>query len=328
MADLLPVGNVIEAEEHAEDTDSAYGDELSSYTNSLTSSALNYKWEHGRRYHGFREGTYNFPNDEREQDRYDIMHAVLVTAMGDKHFLAPLSPNTSRILDIGTGTGIWAIEVGDMFPSAEVIGNDFSPIQPQWVPPNVIFEVDDVESEWEYSRPFSFIHSRYMAGSIADWPRLMHQCYKHLEPGGWVEFQDFDLRNYSQDDSIPPGNKLLELYNNIIEACEKIGRTGCPGPNFEAWVEEAGFVNVHHETFKLPVGPWPKDERLKRVGAFNLVQLREGLEAFSLALFTKALGWSVEDVQVFLTEVRRDILKKSVHMMHEFHVVYAQKPET
>ena len=46
------------------------------------------------------------------------------------------------------------------------------------VPPNVSFEVDDVESEWQYSQPFDFIHSRYMAGSIADWPRLMRQCYK------------------------------------------------------------------------------------------------------------------------------------------------------
>lgn len=41
-----------------------------------------------------------------------------------------------------------------------------------------MFEVDDVESEWQYSRPFDYVHSRYMAGSIADWPRLMSQCYK------------------------------------------------------------------------------------------------------------------------------------------------------
>jgi methylase of polypeptide subunit release factors len=39
-----------------------------------------------------------------------------------------------KILDVGTGTGIWAIDAGDLFPSAEVIGVDLSPIQPNWMP--------------------------------------------------------------------------------------------------------------------------------------------------------------------------------------------------
>ncbi|KIW10107.1 hypothetical protein PV08_11067 [Exophiala spinifera] len=168
-----------EANEPSEDADSAYGgDELASYATSLSYSVTDYKYEHGRRYHSFREGIYNFPNDEEEQERQDIMHEVFLTAMGGHFYLAPLTEDLGRVLDIGTGTGIWAIQIGDTFPSAVVIGNDLSPIQPQWVPPNVKFEVDDVESEWPYSQPFDYIHSRYMAGSIADWPRLMYQCYK------------------------------------------------------------------------------------------------------------------------------------------------------
>jgi hypothetical protein len=35
--------------------------------------------------------------------------------------------------------------VGDLFPAANVLGIDLSPIQPEWVPPNVRFMVDDVE---------------------------------------------------------------------------------------------------------------------------------------------------------------------------------------
>lgn len=55
---------------------------------------------------------YNFPNDEREQDRYDLMHEVFVAGMGDKLFFAPVNGEVSRVLDIGTGTGIWAIQLG------------------------------------------------------------------------------------------------------------------------------------------------------------------------------------------------------------------------
>lgn len=57
---------------------------------------------------------------------------MLRLTMDGKLFLAPLGPKPGRILDIGTGTGIWAIDVGDEYPSAEIIGTDLSPTQPSW----------------------------------------------------------------------------------------------------------------------------------------------------------------------------------------------------
>jgi hypothetical protein len=48
-----------------------------------------------------------------------------------------------KVLDIATGTGTWAIEMGDKYPEAEIVGTDLSPIQPAFVPPNVRFFVED-----------------------------------------------------------------------------------------------------------------------------------------------------------------------------------------
>ena len=98
---------------------------------------------------------------------------------GEKLFLAPVK-DPQRILDIGTGTGIWAIEIAEEFPKAVVIGNDLSAIQPKWVPPNLTFEIDDVESEWSYSTAFDFIHTRHMDFSIGDWPKLVANCFKSV----------------------------------------------------------------------------------------------------------------------------------------------------
>lgn len=92
--------------------------------------------------------------------------------------LAPIGNSPQRILDIGCGTGLWCIEIGDTYPSAEIIGIDLSPTQPIMVPPNVQFEIDDIEEDWTFRRPFDYIHSRYMAGAIQDWPRLMEQCFQ------------------------------------------------------------------------------------------------------------------------------------------------------
>lgn len=75
---------------------------------SISSSARDYAFEHGRRYQKYQEGRYLFPNDESEQDREDMKHAMIVNLCGGRLHYAPLE-NPHEILDIGTGTGIWAI---------------------------------------------------------------------------------------------------------------------------------------------------------------------------------------------------------------------------
>jgi len=87
---------------------SGYGSE----TTSLGSSVFNYEYENGRRYHAFRAGQYALPNDETEQNRLDMMHHIYSLLLGGKLHVAPLT-EPKRILDIGTGTGIWAIDMAE-----------------------------------------------------------------------------------------------------------------------------------------------------------------------------------------------------------------------
>jgi hypothetical protein len=49
---------------------------------------------------------------------------------------------------------------------------------PSRVPPNVRFEVDDIEKPWTHASDFDFIHSRYLMAAIADWPNLMAETFK------------------------------------------------------------------------------------------------------------------------------------------------------
>jgi hypothetical protein len=64
--------------------------------------------------------------------------------------------------------------VGDLYPAANILGVDLSPIQPEWVPPNVKFMVDDVESPWLKPRNyFDYVHARHTVMAIKNWPQLM-----------------------------------------------------------------------------------------------------------------------------------------------------------
>ena len=50
--------------------------------------------------------------------------------LNGKQCLCPKKTGAKRVLDLGTGSGIWAIEYADAHPEADVTGVDLSPVQP------------------------------------------------------------------------------------------------------------------------------------------------------------------------------------------------------
>ncbi|KAJ6006632.1 hypothetical protein N7451_004576 [Penicillium sp. IBT 35674x] len=325
--------NISDGESTSGETNSVFDDEYhtdtSSHTASLLSDVKDYTYENGRRYHSYREGHYVLPNDDQEQDRQDLLHHVRNLVLNGDLYRAPLGKSLQRALDIGTGTGIWAIDFADSHPSAEVMGTDLSPIQPSWVPPNLRFLVDDAESPWLFStsRPFDFIHARDLGGAIADWPRLLRQAYGHLRPGGWVELQEFEVTLRSDDDSMRLAPMLCEFLGRLHEASEAFHRPMNIAEGHRQRLVEAGFEDVRDEVYKVPSSMWPSDPIQKQIGRYNLCSLLMAVESYSLALFTRVLGWSNLQTQVFLAGVRRDLNNPDVHTYCNLHIVYGRKPE-
>ncbi|KAL8780676.1 MAG: hypothetical protein Q9194_000779 [Teloschistes cf. exilis] len=194
------------------------------------------------------------------------------------------------------------------------------------VPPNVHFEVDDVENDWTYHRPFDYIHCRFMGNAIRDWPRLHQQCFENTTPGGWAEFIDLDLRWTSPDGSLKEEHAGKKFNNEFIKASHQANIEPCPGLYLEQWMKDAGFKDVKGEKFVWPVGTWPKDKDLKERGAWNYLQIMEGLEAFTFALFTKQLGYSKAEVEVICAKIRSEMKDPKLHIMFHLHVAYGQKP--
>lgn len=310
------------------DADSSYGD-LASETASLTSSIMAGHYENGRRYHAYQaSGEYILPDDEQEQDRLDIKYASLQLVFSDKVTFAPIE-YPQQILDIGTGTGIWAIDAGEQFPGATVTATDLSPIQPTWVPPNVKFEIDDAEADWTWPlEHFDLLHMRTMTGTIRNWDRLFRQAYAHTKPGGYIELQEMDYSGLIQPTSRNPGTSFQTWCAEQGKAAIKVGvnlRTSAEW--MKESLERVGFVEVTVREFKLPIGPWPKQKRLRDAGLLQLSAMLEGLEGLSLRLFKFYEGWSMDELHVLLAKVRTELRDPGCHAYWPLIVVVGKKAE-
>lgn len=50
---------------------------------------------------------------QAEMDRHDLLQHIYGMMLGGKLVFAPIGDNPQRILDVGTGTGLWAIDVAE-----------------------------------------------------------------------------------------------------------------------------------------------------------------------------------------------------------------------
>lgn len=325
-SDAPAATQVLAADDNFDDNDSAIGEDSLSSTASIASSIYKFRMENGRTYNGYGDRTYFMPNDEIERDRLDLQHHLWQLTFGGKIFTAPIDKTKlHRVLDAGTGTGIWAIDMGDMYPEAEVFGVDVSPIQPQFIPPNVKFEIDDLEKPWTFTQGFDFVFSRMMTGSFANWKQYIERCFEFTSPGGYLEVQDVCLPVRCDDDTLRGTN--LENYGKLLlEGSLKLGAGLDTALTTKRFMEEAGFLDVVEVIYKWPMNRWPADKKMKEIGLWAHEATASSLSGLSIAIFTHGLGWSSDELEVFLANVRKDLRSSRIHSYWSIYVVYGRKP--
>ena len=122
---------------------------------------------------------------------------------------------------------------------------------------------------------------------------------------------------YCDDGTMPDDYPFLEWTRTQDAASMNLGKPVRIANKLKRWYEQQGFVDVKELVFKLPINGWPKDAGFKSLGCLHETHLLNGLQGFSLATFSRGLNWTVEEIEVYLVNVRKAISNRSVHAYHK-----------
>lgn len=78
-------------------------------------------------------------------------------------------------------------------------------------------------------------------------------------------------------------------------------------------MKEAGFENIVVREYKVPIGIWPKDPKMREIGTAQLIAMLEGIHGLTIAFWTRFLNWSPEEIEVFLDKTRAEFSSRNIH---------------
>ncbi|KAG9048338.1 hypothetical protein FS837_000210 [Tulasnella sp. UAMH 9824] len=282
--------------------------------------------------------------DGEEHGRLDVQHEMLKAALGGL-YMRQAAPAVRRalairkdgdpnaILDIGTGSGCWVIDMAEQYPHAEAVGMDIVP--PNFVSPppaNTRFECDDANQGLSQYFPESFdvVHSRCITIGITDYRSLLEHAYNVLRPGGVLLTVDCDMIVYNENQEPFPsaneGEPGFSWMNLVITVGTQAILSRNPGAkaylNTSRWIKEmeengCPWDESGERVVWVPLGPWTKELQEDRVNRREFIAAQLMKEDFagiggSLRPLLVASGNSEEDVDRWVREQEAEVREMKV----------------
>lgn len=260
---------------------------------------------------------YMLPKDLDETNRLDFQHHMLRSFMRG-NYLAPIA-KPRDILDVGCGTGRWAMELAAQFPNANVIGVDVAPPAVNESAPatlkadNYTFVQGNVLERLPFSdKSFDFVHQRYLIMGIPAnrWPQVVTELMRVTRRGGWIELIETE----------PPygAPALDQLANWGKQLVSKRGIDFAVARQVGSLLAAAGATDVTARPLTIPVG-----RPGGRLGAMMVVDYLSALTAVRGPL-TKIGIASEADYDAALAQARQEL--DQISLPQNVYVAYGRKP--
>lgn len=266
---------------------------------------------------------YAMPHDLEETSRLDFQHYLLRYALRG-NFAAPIS-EPRDILDVGTGTGRWAREIAQHFPSANVIGLDVnlppaddaetSPAASDPRPPNYAFVPGNILEGLPFpDQSFDFVHMRLLIMAIPHdrWPYVVSELLRVTRPGGWIESIETTILQHAG----PAMSQIITWSTTVL------GRRGVDlmdGERVGNLLRDAGLLEVAVQPVMLPCGDY--GGRIGKMLAADYISGAKGLGGLAATLGLT----TAEQFQQTLTATTAEFASPEAQCVVPFYLAYGRR---
>lgn len=233
----------------------------SGVTSAVATGPIGERYEmYGDRRH-LADAPYVLPSDDQEINRLDFQHYMLrYTLRGN--YAAPIQ-NPHSILDVGAGTGRWAMEMAALFPDANVVGVDVTPPPADLAaaslgagldirPENYAFVQGNILEGLPFpDQSFDFVHQRLLLFAIPEnaWPQVVAELVRVTRIGGWIELVETGPQQHG-------GPAMDRIVDWITATSKRRGVNPLLGPQIGPFLRDARLGSLATNAITLPVGSY------------------------------------------------------------------------